>query len=182
MNAALLWSLFLTNAFTPSPPGNPAQTASPYCNEKFAFCAEYPSSILNFEATLVQDNGIVLKSTDGLSEVVIAGYQSAFNKSTEESFRISIQNLLPPGKQPTIISSLFGEDFYECFFMIGHNMYFHRSYHFDDHFVRVEIRTPINRPHTMEKLREGISIDFNVETPVKTDKPTSSLMNKEMRE
>ena len=48
-----------------------------------------------------------------------------------------------------------------------------KAFIFADHFVRVEIKVPINMPRRMKDLREQISLEFDVQQA--GEKTTSSM-------
>ncbi len=163
MNISLACLIFLCAGFTSFSQNEAELQPHHYCNEKFNFCANYPSSLLPFKATLTQNNGIVLRSDDGFAEVIIAGYRQPTTESTEKAFLTSIQQQVKQNGDLKIISSIFGEDFYECSFIIGLNFSYHKSYYFDDHFVRLEIKVPISNPVMLKSLKAEIDIDFKTE-------------------
>ena len=85
MNITLIWvSLFF--GFPSTQPVDSVQIATRYCSNKFQFCAIYPASILTFRATLIQDNGIILKSEDGYTEVIIAAFPQPAEVDTKAIF------------------------------------------------------------------------------------------------
>ena len=159
MNIALFCVALLYN-FTSPQPFQQSQEANQYCSDQHSFCAKYPSSILPFRAPLAQGDGIILTSNDGFAEVTIGAFPKAIDATTKSVFLSSAREKPGAGSEPKIVGSIFGEDYYECFFMVGHHYYFHRSYHFEDHFVRVEIKVPLNMPDRMAILRGQISLDF----------------------
>ncbi len=165
MNISLACTLSLCAGFSSFSQNAAEPQPGSYCNENFNFCANYPSDLLPFKAVLTQNNGIVLRSDDGLTEVIIAGYRRSepVAESTEEAFLASIQQQIEQHGDPKVISSLFGEDFYECSFIIGLNFSYHKSYYLEGHYVRLEIKTPVSNPVMLESLRARINVDFKVE-------------------
>lgn len=145
-----------------------------YCNSDYHFCVEFPASILTIHSNLIQDKGILLQSKDGFSQMSISISPQPENATTKDVF-LSYTNSKTgmAGKDAKIISSLFGEDFYECFFMIGLDYFYHKNYHFDDYYVRIEIKAPINMPDKMQVIRQQVNISFDEIIPAL--KATSSI-------
>lgn len=176
MSIAILWA---TITFVFKPVVIRAQSENiPYCNKTYHFCARYPTSQLPFKAFLPGKKGIFLKSKDGFAEVTIRVYRQPGGKDTKTLFLESARKISALQKEPKIISSLFGEDFYECFFMAGLHYYYHQSYHFADHFVRLEIKVPINKPGLMAILRTQVSLEF--QTPDKGESTSLLLTGEEI--
>ncbi len=173
MNIALIWAIFFTTAFSQVPLNDRPQEANQYCNDEYRFCATFPSSILTFQATLIQGNGIILKPEDGFAEVTIAGYSLPAKTNAKQLFLSLARKKSALGVEPKIISSLFGEDFYECYFLVGKSYYYQQCFLIDEHFVWVEIKVPINRPDKMQILQKQISLEFNSQSAAV--KATSSL-------
>lgn len=160
MNISIIWASFLMFGFSPTP-SFPPQEANLYCSEDYHFCAKFPASILTEKITLPQENGIFLKTEDGFAEVIIAGFPLLEDMSPKSVFLASAREKTSPSKEPKVISSIFGEDFYECYFMVDRYFYYHQAYFFNDYFVRVEIKAPINMPDKLQILQQQIRLDFN---------------------
>jgi len=160
MNITIIWASLIFVGFSPIHNTDPMQEANLYCSEDYHFCAKYPASILTFKATLTQENGIILKSEDGFAEVIIAGFPLPDNADTKSIFLSSAKEKSILSKEPKVISSIFGEDFYECYFMIDRYYYYHQSYLFNDYFVRMEIKAPINMPDKLQILQQQIRLEF----------------------
>ena len=173
MNTALIWVLFFITGFSQIPLSDQSPEANRYCSSDYHFCAKYPASILTFAAPLVQGNGIILKSEDGFAEVIMAAFPLLANTNSKAIFFSSVREKSMTENEPKVISSIFGEDFYECYFMVGRYYYYHQCFLFDDYFVRVEIRAPINMPDKLQILKQQINLEFN--TPKEGEKATSSL-------
>ena len=137
-----------------------------YCMDEYQFCVEFPSYIFTFHNDLIQGNDILLESKDGFSQMTISVSPQPDGASTKNIFKASAKNKsLLAGKEPKIVSSLFGEDFYECFFIVGLDYFYHQSFHFEDYFVRIEINTPINMPDKMQVIRQQVEVEFGETNP-----------------
>ena len=150
-----------------------AQEANLYCSDSYHFCAKFPASILTNNTALPQEKGIILKSEDGFSEVILAGYSLPENTDTKSLFLVSASKKAVPAIEPKVISSIFGEDFYECYFLIDRHYYYHQCYLFSDYFVRVEIKVPINMPDKLQVLQQQIRLDFGY-SPILNKTPSSN--------
>lgn len=95
--------------------------------------------------------------------MVIGAFAQAADATTKSIFFASAREKSAERKEPKIVNSIFGEDYYECFFMVDHHYYYHKSFHFEDHFVRLEIKVPLNMPDRMVILRGQTGLDFQVE-------------------
>ncbi len=162
VNITLIFTHLLCVPFTIFSQNLTKEIDGHYCNQKYNFCIEYPTETFPFEAVFNQSNGLVLRSEDGTSEVIIAGYKQDAPINSESAFLASIEQINAAHEKPKIMSSLFGEDFYECFFILGHNFSYHKSFSFEGHVVRLEIRVPISNPVLLKTLRDSISLDVKV--------------------
>ena len=158
MNILLIWVACLATCFSQTQPKEPNR----YCSEKFNFCATYPAYALPDKVSLTKGEGILLKSVDGFAEVVIESFPADEEENTKSVFFDSVKKITPSENGPKIISSLFGEDFYECYFLIERLYCYHRCFLLDGHFVRVQIKVPINMPDKLQILQQQIHLDFNV--------------------
>lgn len=135
-----------------------------YCNERFAFCAQFPDLLFSTQTDLENGNGILLRTENDLASVTIAGYPGFQGKDTQDIFSHELKKRTGEGEQSVIISSLFGEDFYECFFLIDTRSYFHKAYLYNGKMILVSIETTINQPKLMQELRGAIRVDFPEKT------------------
>ena len=95
-----------------------------------------------------------------MATVIIAGHRDFYGENTKDVFEHEVQKLSAPGERSVLISSLFGEDFYECFFLVGPRTFYQKAYFFDHIMVRLSIQTTINQPKLMQKLRGEVSLYF----------------------
>ncbi len=167
MNLAILCSsaFLLTANLTFAQPDGITQTSGLDCFEAYHFCARYPSSTLSLSTPLPDGNGITLHSADGFSEVMIGGFPLSDDLSTKSLFLASAREKTAAQLEPKVISALFGEDFYECYFMIDRAYYFHQCFVFEDYFVQLEIKVPINMPDKLLLLRQQIHLEFGPVQP-----------------
>lgn len=142
---------------------NPAEqnpTKGAYCNERFQFCSNFPSETFPTQLDFNDGDGILLRTENDLATVIIAGYTEVEGENTREVYQHALQELTADGEKPTLISSLFGEDFYECFFIVGKRSFYHKAYLVDGHLVRLSIQTTINQPMLLRTLRQTITLYF----------------------
>ncbi len=173
MNITIFWAAFIMAGFSSFQHDTSSQEANLFCSDVYHFCANYPASILTHKINLPQGNGIMLKSEDGFAEVIMAGYSLPAHTSTKSLFLSSTREKSVPAIEPKVISSIFGEDFYECYFMIDRGYYYHQSYLFDDYFVRLEIKVPINMPDKLQVLQQQIRLEFEYSS-IHKKMPTSN--------
>lgn len=154
---------------------NPTQDA--YCNERFQFCSQFPNETFPTQLDYLGGSGLLLRTENDLATVIIAGYDDFKGTTTREIHEKEVAKLSAPGERSVLISSLFGEDFYECFFIIGRRSFYHKTYLFDDYLVRLSIETTINQPKLMQELRDNVTLYF----PEGSDLPegTSSMTGRE---
>jgi hypothetical protein len=137
--------------------GTPAAVAQ-YCNSTYNFCVKYPESLLPVRHLLPDDGGIVLRPQDELSEVTVSGIPSAPGIAPQALFEAALKKF--PG-EVTVISSAFGDDYYEAYFLHGSVSYFHRGFFFQNHYIRLAARVPVSRPWLMERLKEDVVVKFD---------------------
>jgi hypothetical protein len=154
---------------------NPTQDT--YCNERFQFCSQFPSETFPTQIDFHEGDGLLLRTENELATVIIAGYRDFAGETTREIHVKEVEKLAAPDERSVLISSVFGEDFYECFFMVGKRSFFHKTYLFDDHIVRLSIETTINQPKLMQELRDSVTLYF--QDGKELPEGTSSVMGRE---
>jgi len=133
---------------------NDPRTGHSYCNERFEFCSQFPLEIFPTQLDFHEGDGVLLRTENDLATVIIAGHHDFSGENTEAIFQNEVKKQTTEGQRYMLISSLFGEDFYECFFLIGHKSYYHKAFLSDGKLVRLSIETTINHPKLMQELRE----------------------------
>jgi hypothetical protein len=130
-----------------------------YCNGDYQFCVNYPSYIFTKQTDLVGQNGVLLISERNDAEITVSIWPQTSGSTTKEIFHCSAK-AKANGKKPKIINAIFGEDFYESFFLAGLSYYYQKSYHFKDYYILLEIRTPINIPDKMQIIKSQVRLEF----------------------
>jgi hypothetical protein len=138
-------------------------TTDRYCNARYAFCVEYPASLLPEKQLLADFGGIRLKTSDLSCEVEVLVVPRAPEQTPKDIFDTWVKGLASPEKPPTVLNYLFAYDFYESYFTFRERNYFHRSYSLEGYFVRLVISVPANRPFLMQRLREDVKMVFAAE-------------------
>lgn len=136
----------------------PPQPEATYCNQIFEFCSQFPSD--DFPTRLELNDGILLRTENDLATVTILGQRDFHGENTQIIFENEVKKQAGPDERTVLISSLFGEDFYECFFLVGHKTYYHKAFLSDGKLVRLTIETAINQPKLMQELRDNVSLFF----------------------
>lgn len=160
MNLCLLLAMsgFSSQPMTDST--NPPPDQGRYCNERFNFCSEFPDLTFPFQADFHDGDGILLRSEDGFAEATIAGYRQFEGRTSKEIYHHAVNKLAAEGERIMHLNSLFGEDFYEAFFMVGRKQYYHQAFLFDGYVVRLSISVPINQPMLLQNLRQIVTLEF----------------------
>lgn len=160
---ASLFSLVLLVALPMQSQTNTSQTSPTseiYCNERFDFCSQFPSETFPTQLDFRKGDGLLLRTENDLATVIIAAYHDFSGDNAEAIFQNEVKKQTTDGQRTVLISSLFGEDFYECFFLIGHRSFYHKAYLSHGKLIRLSIETTINQPKLMQELRENVSLYF----------------------
>ena len=134
-----------------------------YCNTRFEFCVNYPAPLLPEQRVSDNDDGVILKTTDRSSQVSVYGSFNVFKWTPKDLFEFTIKELPGGGGDIKVLTSLFGDDFYECAFLHGTSQYYHRGYFVKDRYVQMVAQTPVNRPEMMSRLREDVTVQLTVQ-------------------
>jgi hypothetical protein len=140
--------------------GSPEENPGRYCNALFHFCIQYPASLFSERLVYDDQSGILLKTADGLSQVEIRGSACQPCGSPSEVFRETIAKNTLSGNQPLIISTLFGDDFYEVLFVSEGRNFFQKCNFVAGGYVLEEISVPVNRPQLLARAREDVVVNF----------------------
>ncbi len=131
-----------------------------YCNSRFEFCVSYPEKLLPGQKVSDNDDGVILSTADRLTEVSIGGSFNVLQWSPKELYQFNLESL-HGGKPVKEISSEFGDDFYESYFLADDGMsYYHRAIFIKHYYILLIIKAPVNQPEMMQRLREEVAIDF----------------------
>lgn len=151
----LLISVFLSAGLS-------AQTSGNWCNEAFRFCVKYPASFLTHAETKINNEGIELRTYDGLSSVSVDVNPSYEILDPRELYNRVLVRITGTQEKPLFVTTVFGDDYYEAFFLSGLESYFLRSYIFRNYHILLTIKTPVNKPEIMTRLREDIDIQLSL--------------------
>lgn len=149
--------LFLTSGYEKS---QTPLTVGQYCNSTYNFCVKYPESLLPVRKLLPDDSGIVLRTEDELSEVRVSAVPGAPAIAPQALFEAALKKF---SGEVTVISSAFGDDYYEAYFLDAGagTGYFHRVFYFPRHYIRLVARVPVSRPWLIERLKEDVIVQFD---------------------
>lgn len=145
--------LLLANAAT----SQSARTAATrqVCHESFKFCLVHPPA---FEPVEMAE-GFVARSEDDLVEIRTTGKLADVQLSPKDLFDQTLAEL-GGSESPIVVSTLFGEDFFQANFLSGDRNYFLKAFLMPGYHVRLLISVPANRPDLVVQLREQVDVQF----------------------
>jgi hypothetical protein len=145
-------------------PLNRAQSQTPgyWCNQPFRFCVKYPASLLPSEENILNNDGVILKSFDGYTSVTASGHAINEPLSTRALYDQIVAKITESNQKPSFVSNIFGDDFFEAFFIWGDDSYFLRNYLFRNYYILVVMKSRVNKPELISRLREDIDIQLNI--------------------
>ncbi len=134
--------------------------ATQYCNNRFGYCLNYPSSLFPDRTLSVQSDTLLLKSVGQIAEVKVIGKLGATKEAPEAIFEKNLQAISSKSGKANVISTLFGEDFYEANFLCGDFTYHQKANFSPTAAVLLTITVPMNRPEMMVRAKSDIEIVF----------------------
>jgi hypothetical protein len=141
---------------------------SNYCNTRFDFCVLYPSGILPFQEVSPNDDGIILKTKNGQSEVNVHGSYNIMQWKPNDLFEFTVNSMTEDKDGAKILSTVFENDYYESFFIFENNNYFLRSFFVDDYYVSLVVKVPVDEPLLMEQLRKEVKVTYGGDGQIKS--------------
>lgn len=106
-------------------------------------------------------DGVILRSFDGLASVTVSGHSTFEVMQPRELYSRTITRLTGSSDKPSFVTNMFGDDYFETFFIWDVDSYFIRSYCFNNYYIIMVMKTPVNRPELMKRMREDIDIQLN---------------------
>jgi len=131
-----------------------------YCNSEYNYCVKYPESLLPLKEEFTDGTGIRLKTKDQLSDVSVRAIPSQPGKTPKALFEAALEKF---SGEITVISSSFGDDYYEAQFLdvTGGANYLYRVDYLPNHYIRLVARVPAGRPWLIERLKEDVVVQFD---------------------
>jgi hypothetical protein len=150
--ALVLW--LSTLGSYPAPAGPSSQL---YCNGRFHYCLDYPE--LLFRPLLVSplEEKMLLTTFDSLGSVTVVGTETGYKL---DSFEQRLRPFSESGVQPTIVSIINGDDYYEVNFLHDGYWYHQKAGFFPTYDVLYTAKVPLNRTERMMEIKKAVSIEF----------------------
>lgn len=164
MTAILTYTILFCLSFFPQFAGYrytpETDVATNHCSSTYNFCVNYPASLLPVKELLPDDTGIRLKTRDLSSEVTVQAIPGHPGMTPKALFEATLEKI---SGEVTVISSAFGDDYYEAQFLdvTGGANYLHRVDYLPKHYIRLIARVPAGRPWLIERLKEDVTVQFD---------------------
>ncbi|MCB0519748.1 MAG: hypothetical protein H6577_16655 [Lewinellaceae bacterium] len=146
-------------AFT-FPSGKLLFSDAQYCNNRFDYCLDYPNSLLPDRYLSPQSDTLLLKSVGQIAEVSVMGKLGKTGSTPERVFEKNLQFIISKNGKATVISTLFGEDFYEANFLCGDFTYQQKAAFSETRSALFTIKVPVNRPELMVRLKADLDFIY----------------------
>jgi hypothetical protein len=108
----------------------------------------------------VQSDTLLLKSVGQIATVTVVGKSGPAQATPEAVFEKNLQAITSKYGKANVISTLFGEDFYEANFLCGDYTYHHKANFSPSAAVLLSITVPMNRPEMMVRAKSDVEIIF----------------------
>lgn len=137
------------------------RAATQYCNNRFGYCLNYPASLFPERTLSVQSDTLILKSVGQIAEVKVVGKLGTTKEAPAAIFEKNLEVISHKNGKANVISTLFGEDFYEANFLCGDFTFHQRANFSPTAAILLTITVPMNRPEMMVRAKSDIEIVFD---------------------
>ena len=135
---------------------------SEYCNARYFFCVEYPDTLLPNKTISDNGDGIILSSDDNEVVVTIAGSRSVLNRRTPDLYADFVADRITKDEDSRVIYEIVDRKYYEVSFIDGAYHYYQKLFHQGNKYVIYQIVTPVGKDHKIDKIRNHLSVNFDI--------------------
>ena len=138
------------------------ETDGKYCNARFDFCIQYPSTLLTEKTMSDNDDGIRLTSKDGKVCAEASGAYNVGNWSLTDIYDFTFQDITADyPDQVRYISYNIGKTSYEATFQYGNELHYYKTMlHHDNSYVTLMIAVPKGMEELLNSLKKEMSLDL----------------------
>ena len=132
-----------------------------YCNSRFQFCVEYPTSI--FPEKIIPDNGdgITLTSKKEHLSATFFGSWNVDNKTPKELYQLYIGKKVNQDPDSELVFKDISSKDFEASFIDGEFQIYERLFVVDDKFLVLQIKAPEKDNERIDIVRKNIKITFD---------------------
>lgn len=132
-----------------------------YCNPRYDFCVNYPSTILENEIISDNNDGIILQSEDKNFVVTVSGSQNILRKDTWELYNEFVAE--PLSKQPLsrVVYVIVRDNYYETSFIKNGRRHIQKLYNFGDKHIILDAEGSPDKYYSLRNIKENIELTIN---------------------
>ena len=143
-----------------------AQTATEeYCNARFNFCVEYPSSIFTEKYESANGDGIELINEAGDAYIVASGANNTLNTTVEAEYKSFLNYVIHSEGAIKEIDSYKGDNFLEITVQVRNKYFYYQTYISDKFIVAAMVRTDLDDPKAslaaFNYLKDAVSLEID---------------------
>ena len=161
---ALLSISFLFVNFT-----NGQTPTEKYCNARYDFCVEYPSSIFTEKYESANGDGIELINKDGNAYVVASGANNTLNTTVEAEYKNFLNYVIHSEGAIKEIDSFKGDNFLEITVQVRNKYFYYQTYISDKFIIAAMVRTDLDDPKAslaaFNYLKDAVSLEIDFLNP-----------------
>lgn len=135
-----------------------ANTAEPYCNGRFDFCLEYPTTLLVNKEEGVNDDGIELYNEAGTFQVAAYGAYDLFGWDAQEIYDFNMQSYANQNAEIIVLSQSVTGDHYTTSFLHKGYIHYQEVWLSGDHYLTLNISVPEGQKEWLEMLRQSVKL------------------------
>lgn len=138
----------------------PVETYSEYCNARYDFCVNYPSSILSNKFISDNNDGVILSNTTNNITVTVSGSPVVSGKSVADMYDDIVAKHLDEEDGDREVYIIIQDDYYEVSFIRGNQRYYQKLKREAGDDIMLEIVGPKASKKTLKDLKNKIELTF----------------------
>ena len=135
-----------------------ATDAEPYCNTRFGFCLEYPTTLLTNKVEGENEDGIELYNEAGTFQVAAYGSFDLFNWDAQEIYDFNMKSIAHGDSEIIVFSQTIDADHYATDFLYKGYIHHQEVWLSADYYLTLNISVPEGQKEWLEMLRETVKL------------------------
>lgn len=136
-----------------------AQDAKPYCNEKYAFCLDYPHEQLTLQSA--EEAFATFSSADDAFKLTVKGYEKPEGWSLEDIYYMTFEDKLRRNPDLEIVNETFEEQAFELLYQENEQLHYHQVFAKADTYVQLSLFLPKAQKQRFEALKAELELSFD---------------------
>lgn len=152
--------LFVLPFFIPeeNSPTTSNTVLSEYCNARYEFCVEYPSSFFDTEVKADNGDGMIAYSKDVRYKLSMAGSKNVANQDCWNLFEQQIKLPLEAESDSRILYMVIQNDYYETAYFRGEYAYYRKLIRSGEDNIILEIQSPRKNYSKLKRLKKKVRL------------------------